>query len=320
MKRIALLTSGGDSPGMNAAVRAVVRSGIYKGLEVYGIKRGYEGLIEGTIDEMSLSSVADIIHRGGTVLRSARSKYFMTDEGFEKGLQQLKDKGIEGLIVIGGDGSMAGACKIAKFGVPTIALPGTIDNDLGYTDFTIGFDTAVNTVLGAIGNIRDTSSSHGRVIIIEVMGRNCGDIALYAGIGGGAESILVPEIDENIDEVFERIVHGNERGKLHSIILLAEGAKIKSHELVKLIEDKIHIETRVSTLGYIQRGGTPSSADRMLASRLGVRAVELLMEGMMARAVGIRGNEIIDMDIEEALSYKRMPDIKLYEMAKILSI
>ena len=320
MKRIALLTSGGDSPGMNAAIRAVVRSGIYNCLEVYGIKRGYEGLIDGTIDQMSLSSVADIIHRGGTVLRSARSKYFMTDEGFDKALQQLKDKGIEGLVIIGGDGSMAGACKIAKFGVPTIALPGTIDNDLGYTDFTIGFDTAVNTVLSAIGNIRDTSSSHGRVIIVEVMGRNCGDIALYAGIGGGAESILVPEIDQDIDKVCERIVRGKERGKLHSIILLAEGAKIKSTELVKIIEEKTHIETRVSTLGYIQRGGTPSSSDRMLASRLGVRAVELLMEGKVARAVGIRGNRIIDMDIEEALSYKRIPDTKLYEMAKILSI
>lgn len=320
MKRIALLTSGGDSPGMNAAIRAVVRTAIYNKLEVYGIKRGYEGLIHGEIEEMTLSSVADIIHRGGTILRSARSEMFKTEEGFKKALYMLENFSIEGLIVIGGDGSFRGARDLSNAGVPTIGLPGTIDNDLAYTDFTIGFDTAVNTVLSAVGNIRDTSSSHGRASIIEVMGRNCGDIALYAGVAGGAESILIPEEKTDINEVCQRIIQGKNRGKLHSIILLAEGAGIKSHELVKIIEERTGIETRVAVLGYIQRGGTPTAADRMLASRTGNRAVELLIEGKAGRVVGIRGNEIVDFDIDEALEMKREPERKLYDLARILAI
>lgn len=320
MKRIALLTSGGDSPGMNAAIRAVVRTGIYHKLEVFGIKRGYEGLIHGELEEMALSSVADIIHRGGTILKSARSEAFSTEEGFKKALYMLENFSIDGLIVIGGDGSLRGARALSNAGVPTIGLPGTIDNDLAYTDFTIGFDTAVNTVLSAVGNIRDTSSSHGRAIIIEVMGRNCGDIALYAGVAGGAESILIPEEKSDVNEICQRIIQGRNRGKLHSIIIVAEGAGIKSSELVKIIEERTGIETRVAVLGYIQRGGTPTASDRMLASRTGNRAVELLIEGKAGRAVGIKGNEIVDYDIDDALSFKRVTAQNLYDLAKVLAI
>jgi len=320
MRRIALLTSGGDSPGMNAAIRAVVRTAIYYKLEVYGIKKGYEGLIAGEIEPMTLSSVADIIHRGGTILRSARSARFMTKDGFDMAVKSLESFGIEGLVVIGGDGSFRGANELAKVGIPTIGLPGTIDNDLAYTDFTIGFDTAVNTVLGAVSNIRDTSSSHGRVIIIEVMGRSCGDIALYAGVSGGAESIFIPEEKEDVDEVCQRIFYGRSRGKLHSIIILAEGAEIKAQELADIIEAKTGIETKVSVLGYIQRGGTPSGSDRMLASRMGHRAVELLQSGAMGRVVGIKGNEIIDLEIEEALAMRREINPEFYELAKMLAI
>lgn len=320
MKKIGVLTSGGDSPGMNAAIRAVVRTALFNGLECVGIKRGYEGLINGDIENMSLASVGDIIHRGGTFLGSARSEYFKTEEGFKKALDVLKIFKIDGLVVIGGDGSMKGAEKLSKAGIPAIGLPGTIDNDLGYTDFTIGFDTAVNTVLSAIGNIRDTSSSHGRATVIEVMGRDCGDIALYAGLAGGAESILVPEEEINIDEICERLIYGRNRGKHHSIILLSEGANISPHELAKEIESKTGIECRITVLGHIQRGGSPSASDRILACKLGARAVDLLMEGKAGRAVGIKGYDIVDYNIEEALQMKDDLDHKMFQLARMLSL
>lgn len=319
MKRIGVLTSGGDSPGMNAAIRAVVRAGIYNGLEVVGIKRGYAGLIDGDIYTMDLSSVADIIHRGGTILRSARCLEMKEEEGFNKALNVINVFGIDGIIVIGGDGSMRGAEKLSKAGVPTMGLPGTIDNDLAYTDYTIGFKTAVNTVLGAISNIRDTSASHDRVSVIEVMGRHCGDIALYSGIAGGAESIIVPEVDFSIDDICKRLIQSKNRGKRHSIILLAEGVG-NPNEMVKQIEEKAGMELRLTTLGHLQRGGSPVAYDRILASRLAEKAVKLLIEGKKSRAIGVNGGEVCDYDISEALSIEKKIDMELYELAKVLSI
>jgi 6-phosphofructokinase 1 len=319
MKRIGVLTSGGDAPGMNAAIRAVVRVAIYNGLKVSGINRGYSGLIEGDIVDMDVSSVGDIIHRGGTKLRSARCPEFRTPEGIARAVEVLKMFHIDGLVVIGGDGSFKGAQKLFESGIPTIGVPATIDNDLGYTDYTIGFFTALNTVVNAIGNVRDTSTAHGRTNIIEVMGRNCGDIALYAGLAGGAESIIIPEIDYDINNVCENLIRGKNRGKLHNIILLAEGVG-KPYELAKEVEQKTGMKTRVSVIGYLQRGGTPTAYDRILASRFGARAVELLIEGRAGKVVGIKGNEIIDVDIKEALLIPREIDRELFELTQILSI
>ena len=320
MKKIGVLTSGGDSPGMNAAIRAVVRAGIYNGLQVVGIKRGYQGLISGDIEEMQLSSVADIIHRGGTILRTARCEEFQTQKGFKKALTVIDIFGIDGIVVIGGDGSFRGAEELSKAGVATIGLPGTIDNDLAYTDFTIGFYTAVNTVLYAISNIRDTSTSHGRANIVEVMGRHCGDIALYAGLAGGAESIMVPEVKNTVDEVCQRLIQGKNRGKLHSIIILAEGVVENSYDLAKEIEEKTGIETKITILGHIQRGGSPTAFDRLLASRMGGKAIELLLQNKTNRVIGINGNEITDTEISEALAIKKDINKEMYELAKILSI
>ncbi len=319
MKKIGILTSGGDAPGMNAAVRAVARSAFSKGMEVCGIRRGYEGLIKGDIFDMTVSSVADIIHRGGTFLGTARSLEFKTDEGFQKALSIIDIFDIDGIVVIGGDGSMRGAQKLSNAGIPAIGLPGTIDNDLGYTEYSIGFHTAVNTVLSAIGNIRDTSTSHGRANVVEVMGRECGDIALYAGVAGGAESILVPEVEVDMDVICKRILKGIQRGKRHSIIVLAEGAKINHKEFVEELERITGIETRTTVLGHIQRGGIPVAYDRILASKLGVHAIKLLNDGIGGRAVGINGSKVIDMDINEALSMEKVIDHDLYEMAEILS-
>lgn len=319
MKKIAVLTSGGDAPGMNAAIRAVVRSGIYNGVKVMAIKQGFNGLINAEIEEMNLSSVADIIHRGGTILRTARSEEFMTEEGRRKALNVINVLGIEGIVVIGGDGSFKGAQKLNELGIPTIGVPGTIDNDLGYTDYTIGFDTSINTVIDAISKIRDTSTSHGRANIIEVMGRNCGDIALMAGLAGGAESIIVPEVDFNVDEVCNKLLKGRYRGKLHSIIILAEGVG-GAIEMSKEIEDKTGIQTRATILGHLQRGGSPTAFDRILASKMGARAVELLLQGAKSRVVGVEGKNVIDMDINDALSIKNKFDTNAYELAKILSI
>jgi 6-phosphofructokinase 1 len=320
MKRIGVLTSGGDAPGMNAAIRAVVRSGIYNGMEVFGIKRGFEGLIDGEFEEMTISSVSDIIQRGGTILRTARSERFMTEAGFKRAIDMLENFKIDGLVIIGGDGSYRGGLELSRAGVPIIGLPGTIDNDLAYTEFTIGFDTAVNTVLHALGNIRDTSSSHERTTVVEVMGRNCGDIALYAGLAGGAEAILVPEKEVDISEICMQIVQGRNRGKLHSIIIRAEGIPISSEELARTIEERTGADTKLVVLGYVQRGGSPTARDRILASLMGNRAIELLKGGMINRLVGVQGSEILDFDIEEGLKAERVFDEKTMQLATILSI
>lgn len=318
MKTIAVLTSGGDAPGMNAAIRAVVRMGLDKGLKVMGVERGYNGLINGEIYEMNRNSVSDIIQKGGTILKTARCEEFKTEAGREKAAKVLKVFGVDGLVVIGGDGSFTGARLLSKLGVNTVGIPGTIDNDLSYTEYTLGFDTALNTVLDAINKLRDTSTSHERVSIVEVMGRNCGDIALFAGIAGGAESIIVPEKGINVEEICKTILEGKRKGKMHNLIILAEGVG-GAGKLAKNVQDVTGIETRATILGHIQRGGSPSAFDRILASRMGARAVELLIEGKSSRVIGIRGQEITDDDIDEALSMPRKFNERLYEIAKALS-
>ncbi|OEH91855.1 6-phosphofructokinase [Bacillus solimangrovi] len=319
MRKIGVLTSGGDAPGMNAAVRAVVRKGIHHGIEVYGIYHGYSGLMNGDIKKLEVGSVGDIVHRGGTMLYSARSEEFKTPEGQQKGIEQLRKHGIEGLVVIGGDGSFQGAKKLTEQGFPCIGVPGTIDNDIPGTDFTIGFDTALNTVLGAIDKIRDTATSHDRTYVIETMGRNAGDIALWAGLAGGAESILIPEVEYKMNDIIERLNRAYNRGKKHSIIIVAEGVG-SGVEIGKEIQERTSFETRVSVLGYIQRGGSPTAADRMLASRLGARAVELLMNGKEGRMVGIQDNQLVDHDIIDALSQKHSIDHGVYTLSNELSI
>lgn len=318
MKTIAVLTSGGDAPGMNAAIRAVVRAGLDRGLRVMGVQRGYSGLINGEIFEMNRHSVSDIIHRGGTILRTARCEEFKTEEGRRKAANVLKVFGVNGLVVIGGDGSFHGAQLLSKLGVSTIGLPGTIDNDLTYTDYTIGFDTALNTVLDAINKLRDTSASHERVSIVEVMGRDCGDLALFAAIAGGAEKAIVPEKGYDLDEICRTILAGKLKGKMHNLILLAEGIG-GANELAAKVEEITGIETRATILGHIQRGGSPSASDRILASKMGVKAVDLLIEGKTSRVIGIKGNEIVDIDIDEALALPRTFDEELYEISRILS-
>ena len=319
--RIGILTSGGDAPGMNACIRAVVRGGLYYGMEVYGIMQGYEGLINGEFVRMGTASVADIIHRGGTILQTARSIAFTTEEGIRKGYENLKKNGIDALVAIGGDGTLRGGKDLyEQTGMRVFGLPGTIDNDLAYTDFTIGFDTSVNTVLSAIGNIRDTSSSHGRTTIIEVMGRECGDIALHAGLAGGAETILVPEKSYDLDDIVKKLQAGRDRGKRHSIIIKAEGFGLTSEELAATLAERMEgAEVKVVILGYIQRGGSPTARDRILASRTGVRCVELIKEGVSNAAVGIKGDTVVDYPLSVArameknshLEYQRICDILL---------
>lgn len=320
-KKIGILTSGGDAPGMNAAIRAAVRSGITMGAETYGIKNGYEGLMDGHIEQMTASSVSDILHRGGTILRTARSERFMTTEGRKQAADRLKTAGIEDLIVIGGDGSFTGGLKLSELGINVMGIPGTIDNDMAYTDRTIGFDTAVNTAVAAISNVRDTSSSHERATIIEVMGRNCGDIAIWAGTTSGAESILIPEIPADIDHICENVTQGRKRGKLHNIIVKAEGVKIDSKALADMIMERTGMETKLVVLGYVQRGGSPTAVDRMLASSTAFKAVELIMEGKERnRAVGIAGGEVMSLPLEKALKAEKTMDMRCVKMAEVLSI
>jgi 6-phosphofructokinase len=317
--KIGVLTSGGDAPGMNAAIRAVVRCGIDAGFEVYGIKRGYEGLLDGEIEQMSLSSVGDILHRGGTILKTARSERFSTEEGVKRSKVILDTFGIDALIVIGGDGSMRGALELSKLCVNVMCLPGTIDNDLAYTDYTIGFDTAVNTVLDAISKVRDTSSAHERNTIIEVMGRHCGDIALYAGVGGGAEAVLIPEVEADVNRVCRKILQGAGRGKLNSIIINAEGSGVSSDELAKEIAEVTGRETRIVVLSYLQRGGVPTLDDRLLASQSGAKAIELIQSGIKNRAIGTVNGKIQAFEIEGALAEKPEFDHELYELIDVLS-
>ncbi|UOQ47163.1 6-phosphofructokinase [Gracilibacillus caseinilyticus] len=319
MKKIGVLTSGGDAPGMNAAVRAVVRKAIYHELEVYGVYNGYEGLMQGNIKKMELGSVGDIIQRGGTILYSARSEEFKTDAGQQKAIEQMRKIGIEGLIVIGGDGSFRGAEKLTQKGFPCIGVPGTIDNDIPGTDYTIGFDTALNTIVNAVDKIRDTATSHERTYVIEVMGRDAGDLALWAGLANGAETVIIPEQEESFESVVSKLQRGQERGKKHSIIILAEGVG-SGVEYGKQIEKETNMDTRVTVLGHIQRGGSPSGYDRVLASRLGSKAVDLLMNGIGGRMVGIQNNVVVDHDIVDVLSKKHAINMNMYTLANQLSI
>ncbi|MDD2401623.1 MAG: 6-phosphofructokinase [Clostridia bacterium] len=319
MKKIAVLTSGGDAPGMNVALRGVVRTAIYNNLTIVGVKRGYLGLIEKDFIRLNLSSVADIIHRGGTVLHTARCKEFLTNEGREKAVSNMREEEIDGLVVIGGDGTFRGAVELNKLGMPTIGIPGTIDNDISCTTNTIGFDTVVNTVVDAIDKIRDTATSHERIFVIEVMGRNSGFIALEAGLAGGAESILIPEISLDIDEVVKNIKRGVRRGKKHSIIVVAEGVG-DSMKIAKEIQEKSGLETRVSILGYIQRGGTPTVYDRCIASRMGAKAVEILLKGEKNKMVGVECEKIKCFDMDYVLSQSKDINMEDYKLAHMLSI
>ena len=320
MKRIGLLTSGGDAPGMNAAIRAVVRSGIYFGMEVYGIERGYAGLIDDNVYPMEMRSVSNIVQCGGTKLRTARCLEMLTPEGQKKAVDTLQKYGIEGLVVIGGDGSFRGARVLSEqYGVPTIGIPGTIDNDLEYTDYTLGFDTAVNTCLDIINKLRDTMTSHERVSVVEVMGRHCGDIALYSGIASGAEIIVVPEISFDMNDIISRINRSRASGKHSNIIVVAEGV-MSADEFAKQLQAHTQHDVRPTCIGHVQRGGSPTMADRMLAAQFGNKAVRLLKEGIGNRAVGIRNNKIIDMDIIEAVSMKKTFNYELYETLQMISM
>jgi 6-phosphofructokinase 1 len=319
MKRIAVLTSGGDSPGMNAAIRAIVRSALCENMEVFGVERGYEGLIAGEISQLDRRSVSDIIHRGGTILKSARSKKFQTEEGFKRALNMLLSFQIEGLIVIGGNGSLRGALDLMDAGVNVIGLPGTIDNDLPFTDFTIGFDTAVNTVLSAISNVRDTSESHDRTTIIEVMGAKCGDIAVYTGVTGGAEIILTPERTTDMHEICRVLIENKNKGKMSSIIIKSEGVEVSTEVLEREIAERTGLEVKMVILGYIQRGGTPTASDRMTASRLGHEAVRLLKNDIAGKAIGIVGGDVKSFDLKEALDMNDTKIADLHFLADILS-
>ena len=318
MKKIAILTSGGDAPGMNACIRAVVRGALNNGLEVFGVERGYNGLVHGEIFPMDSHSVCDIIQRGGTILKTARCLEFKDPAVRKQAADNLKKLSIEGLVVIGGDGSFMGAKILSELGFPTIGIPGTIDNDLAYTDYTLGFDTACNTILDAINKVRDTMSSHERISIVEVMGRNCGDLALYAGIGGGAEIIIVPEIQMTNDDIVAKLKEFRASGKRSGIIVLAEGAG-HADELMKELSDKTDLHIRSTVLGHIQRGGSPSNQDRYLGTCFGVHAVKLLSDGIGNRIVGIKDNKIYDVDIIEGLAMKRKFNTALYEMASVVA-
>ena len=319
VKTIGVLTSGGDAPGMNAAIRAVVRTGIAKGLSVKGIMRGYAGLLQEEIVDMQGTSVSDIIHRGGTILYTARCTEFTTPEGQKKGAEICKKHGIDGLVVIGGDGSFRGAGKLSALGINPIGLPGTIDLDIACTDYTIGFDTAVNTAMEAIDKVRDTSTSHERCSIIEVMGRNAGYLALWCGIANGAEDILLPErYDGDEQRLIDRIIQNRKYGKKHNIIINAEGIG-HSTSMARRIEAATGIETRATILGHMQRGGTPTCKDRVYASIMGSKAVELLASGQSNRVVAYKGGEYVDFDIQEALAmHKDIPEDQ-YNISKILT-
>lgn len=320
IKTIGVLTSGGDAPGMNAAIRAVVRTGIYGGFKVMGIHRGFNGLLKGEINEMSLRSVSDIIHRGGTILKTARSPELRTEEGIKRAVSMAKVFGLDAVVVIGGDGSYRAARDLSKQGLPVIGLPGTIDNDIGCTEYTIGYDTALNTVLDAIDKIKDTAYSHERCSVLEVMGRNAGFIALNVGIAGGAEVILLPEKPFDLDrDVIKPIIEGRNRGKTDYAVIVAEGVG-RVIEISREIQEKTGIETRYTILGHIQRGGSPTVRDRVMASRMGARAVECLLNGRINRLVCLRDGKLVDVDIDEGLEMKKEIDQDMIELSKILSL
>lgn len=323
MKKIALFTSGGDAPGMNACIRSVVRSAIYLDLEVYAIKYGYDGMIRGEIQKMESHSVSNIVQTGGTILKSARSEDFRTKEGREKAFKNLQKHGIEGLIAIGGDGTFTGANLFYdEFGIPVVGAPGTIDNDLYGSDYTIGFDTAVNTALDAIDKIRDTAASHDRVFFIEVMGRHSGYIAIQSGIGGGAEMVMVPETSTTIDDVIQKLREGRDNKKTSSIVVVAEGDEQGSALSIaeRVMKETPKMDIRVTNLGHIQRGGAPTAFDRILASRLGLAAVEGLMNGEKNVMVGVIDNKITYTNLKLAISKSKPLNEELIRLTKILSI
>ncbi len=320
IKKIAVLTSGGDAPGMNAATRAVVRTAINRGLEVFGVYRGYNGLIHDDMVQMNLRSVSDIIHRGGTMLFTARSPEFRTEEGMQKAIANCRARGIDGVVVIGGDGSFRGAQDLTRRGLPCIGIPGTIDNDISCCEHTIGYDTALNTCMELVDKLRDTSQSHDRCSVVEVMGRHAGYIALNVGIACGATSILVPEIPYDFErDIIGRMEQTAKTRKKHFIIIVAEGVG-GVLEMAKAIEERTGIETRATILGHVQRGGSPTLRDRVLASQMGNHAVKLLLDGKSNRVVTIQNDHILDYDIEEALAMKKPFDFDLYEMAHEISI
>lgn len=319
IKTIGVLTSGGDAPGMNAAIRSVVRKAIANGVAVKGVKKGYQGLLNEEIVDMDRHSVSDIIQRGGTILGTARCSEFRTEEGQEKGAEICRKHGIDGLVVIGGDGSYRGAQELSRHGINTVGIPGTIDLDIACTDYTIGFDTAINTAMSAIDKVRDTSSSHERCSIIEVMGRNAGYIALWCGIANGAEDILLPEkYDYNEQNIINNIINNRKRGKTHHIIINAEGIG-HSTSMARRIEAATGIETRATILGYMQRGGNPTCKDRFYASVMGAYAADILCQGKNNRVVAYRKGEFTDFDIEEALAMKKdIPEYQ-YEVSRVLA-
>ncbi|HQK25468.1 MAG TPA: 6-phosphofructokinase [Synergistaceae bacterium] len=319
MRRLAVLTSGGDAPGMNAAIRAVTRAAIAQGVEVVGIRRGYEGLLEGDIIPMSISSVGGIIHRGGTILRTARCERFLRPEGVNEGLDQLRTFDIDALVVIGGDGSFRGAWELDQRGFPVAGVPGTIDNDVAGTDATIGFDTAANTALEAVVRLRDTASSHDRLFIVEVMGRGSGYLALYVGVSGGAELVVVPEVPFDLERTCERLHYGRKRGKTHSLIVLAEGV-MPAHELAAKLQDTGGYDARITVIGHIQRGGGPTAADAVLASRMGAHAVEALLAGERGIMVGSVDNAMVTSPLPTAWESKKALPQALLRLVDTLSI
>ena len=320
MRTIGVLTSGGDAPGMNAAIRAVIRTGVYYGLKVCGVKRGYNGLINGEIEELHARDAAEILHRGGTMLMTARCLEFKEPAGIERAMHIARVFGLDGMIVIGGDGSFRGAQKLSAAGLPTVAMPGTIDNDIGCTEYTIGYDTCLNTVKDAVDKIRDTASSHERCSVIEVMGRAAGYIALEAGIACGAEVILVPERKFSFDEdVLRVILEAKARGKKHAIVIVAEGIG-HAIEMAKDIESATGIESRATILGHVQRGGSPTVRDRVIASRMGARCVELLIKGKANRVVCMQQGKITDIDINEGLAMTKEIPQDMIELVQKLSV
>ena len=320
MKRIGVLTSGGDAPGMNACVRAVVRTALGLGIEVMGIKRGYAGLIDGEIEPMGARSVGGIIQKGGTILQTMRCEEFKTLAGRRKALRKLNEYGIEGLVVIGGDGSLRGALELHKMGFPVVGVPASIDNDIWGTDMAIGTDTALNTALDAIDRIKETASSHERVFLVEVMGRDCGYLALMTGIAGGAEVVLIPEKDIPLDKVAEIVEKAYIKGKTHALIVIAEGAKHKTAEVAAHLQrDEVGFEVRTTILGHVQRGGSPTAFDRLLATRLGAEAVRQLVQGARGVMVGLVGNKIQPTPLEEVANRRKELDLTFYEMAEVLA-
>ena len=321
IKTIGVLTSGGDAPGMNAAVRAIVRAGISKGYRMMGIQRGYNGLINGECYEMNVRSVSEIIHRGGTILYTARCLEFKTKEGQAKGLARCKELGIDALVVIGGDGSFMGARALANQGIPCVGIPGTIDNDIACSEYTIGYDTAMNTAVEAIDKLRDTTQSHDRCSVVEVMGHHAGYIALNVGIATGALAVLLPERPFDFErDILQRMRQTQVTGKKHFIIIVAEGVGVDVQELAKEIEAKTGVESRACILGHIQRGGSPTAKDRVLATRMGNYAVKLLMNNIGNRVVAAQKEDVVDYDIFEALNMKKTIDMNLYDIAHEVSI